>query len=65
MTPRLAQIWRHPIKAHGRERLDAAMLEPGQTLPWDRHWAVAHEAAHLAEGAWSPCANFSRAAKTG
>lgn len=65
MTPRLAQIWRHPIKAHGRERLQAVALEPGQTLPWDRHWAVAHEAARLAEGAWNPCANFSRAARTG
>lgn len=64
MTARLAQIWRHPIKAHGRERLDRASLAPGTTLPGDRHWAVAHDAARLEPGGWAPCANFARAAKT-
>lgn len=65
MTARLAQIWRHPIKAHGRERLTEANLTPGTTLPGDRHWAVAHDAARLEPGCWAACANFSRAAKTG
>lgn len=65
MTARLAQIWRHPIKAHGRERLAGVTLAPGTTLPGDRHWAVAHDAARLEEGRWNPCANFSRAARTG
>jgi len=59
----LAAIWRHPIKAHGREEMQAAELTPGQTLPGDRAWAVAHEAANADGSAWARCANFSRGAK--
>lgn len=59
---RLTRITRHPIKGHGREDLASVSLSPGACLPWDRHWAVAHDAARLAEG-WSPCANFARGAK--
>jgi hypothetical protein len=62
MMPRLAQISRHPIKSHGRERLSRVMLTKDRALPWDRHWAVAHEAARLVPG-WNPCANFARGAK--
>ena len=58
----LSSIWRHPIKAHGREELASVLLSAGECLPFDRHWAVAHEAARLKEG-WNPCANFSRGAK--
>ena len=63
MTGSLAQIWRHPIKAHGAEPLNAATIPPGGTLPWDRVWAVAHEAARLEGDGWARCANFSRGAK--
>lgn len=59
---RLTRITRHPIKGHGREDLASVSLSPGACLPWDRHWAVAHEAAKLNDG-WSPCSNFARAAK--
>ncbi len=59
---RLAGIWRHPIKALGREGLEAVGLEAGRTLPFDRAWAVAHEAARLEGEGWQPCVNFSRAA---
>lgn len=62
MTGRLAQICRHPIKGHGRETLASVRLLAGACLPWDRHWAVAHEAAQLAPG-WNPCVNFARGAK--
>jgi hypothetical protein len=62
MTARLARIFRHPIKGHGREELAAVDLIPGACLPWDRHWAVAHEAARLTDG-WNPCVNFARGAK--
>ena len=62
MSLRLAHIFRHPIKSHGREELDAVALTEGRCLPWDRHWAVAHEAARLM-GNWADCANFSRGAK--
>lgn len=60
---RVAHIWRHPIKSHGVEAIDSVALTEGRCLPWDRHWAVAHEAS-LADGSnWVPCVNFSRGAK--
>lgn len=62
MTARLDRISRHPIKGHGREDLAAVLLTAGACLPWDRQWAVAHEAAKLSPG-WNPCVNFARGAK--
>jgi uncharacterized protein len=62
MTIRLAHIFRHPIKAYGREPLASVRLSAGQGLPFDREWAVAHEAAQLTPG-WNPCMNFTRGAK--
>ncbi len=41
----LAHIVRHPIKSVGYEDLQNAPLSEGRVLPFDRHWAVAHEAA--------------------
>lgn len=58
----LAAIIRHPIKSVGHERITAASLTPGQALPFDRVWAVAHQAAKfgpdLAE--WAAKMNFLR-----
>jgi uncharacterized protein len=62
MTGTLAQIHRHPVKGHGREALASVRLLAGECLPWDRHWAVAHEAARLTDG-WNRCINFARGAK--
>ena len=45
MSPRVTALWRHPIKSHGREALTRARLTAGATMPWDRTWAVAHDAA--------------------
>jgi hypothetical protein len=59
MTARLAQIWRHPLKALGREDLEEARLTPGRWLPFDRLWAVEHAAAKPGEG-WRAKANFLR-----
>jgi len=59
----VAHLWRHPIKAHGREALEMVALSEGETLPWDRHWAVAHEAAKTTGSEWAHCANFSRGSK--
>lgn len=59
----LARIFRHPIKSHGRESLERVTLVAGQTMPLDRRWAVAHEAARLEGTGWAPCANFSRGSK--
>lgn len=63
MTARVAGLWRHPIKSHGREALDAVTLTAGQAMPWDRRWAVAHEASKAVGDEWVPCANFSRGSK--
>ncbi len=62
MTGSLAHIARHPIKSHGREDLAKVTLTPGDGLPFDRHWAVAHDAAKLVPG-WNPCVNFARGSK--
>ena len=59
---RLAAICRHPVKGIGREALAAVTLSAGQGLPFDRHWAVAHEGARLVPG-WNACNNFLRGAK--
>ena len=61
--PRVRALWRHPIKGHGREALDSVTLIKGRTIPWDRRWAVAHEAAQTDGTGWAPCANFSRGSK--
>ncbi len=63
MTKALAQIWRYPIKSHGREALEQVALEAGRTMSWDRTWAVAHEGTRTDGTEWAPCANFSRGAK--
>ena len=63
MTGRVAHIFRHPIKSHGREALETVTLTAGQTMPWDRTWGVLHEAAKTDGTAWAPCVNFSRGSK--
>jgi uncharacterized protein YcbX len=63
MTGRLARIDRHPIKSHGRETIAAVNVSAGRTLPWDRRWAVLHEAARVDGAEWAPCVNFSRGSK--
>ena len=58
----LAEIWRHPVKSLGWERLAAAALAPGACLPGDRVWAVAHGASAFDPAApgWVACKNFIR-----
>ncbi len=58
----VSALWRHPIKAHGRESVGHVSLVEGQTFPWDRRYAVAHERAKTEGGEWARCVNFSRAA---
>ena len=62
MTGRVHSLWRHPIKAHGREQIETATVIPGQALPGDRIWAVLHEAAAFDGSGWARCSNFTRAA---
>ena len=62
MTGRLTHIFRHPIKSIGWESLASVELITGAALPFDRHWAVAHEAAEF-EGTpqgWYAKRNFVR-----
>jgi len=56
----VASLWRYPIKSHGREALGAIALSVGQTIPWDRHWAVTHADTKFdrADPAWAYCRNF-------
>lgn len=63
MTGRITDILRYPIKSHGREAVARVVLSEGQSLPWDRRWAVAHEASEADGSAWVPCRNFTRGAK--
>ncbi|RZW12435.1 MAG: MOSC domain-containing protein [Rhodobacteraceae bacterium] len=63
MSGVLTRIERHPIKSHGRETLSRTEVRAGRTLPWDRHWAVLHQAATVDGSEWVPCANFSRGSK--
>ena len=60
---KLVEIWRHPIKSHGREYLESVCLTAGKTLPWDRAWAVTHEKSDADGTKWVPCQNFSRGSK--
>ena len=57
-------LWRHPIKSHGREALERVTLTPGRAMPYDRLWAIAHDAARAELGEWAACQNFSRGAKS-
>lgn len=60
----ITTIWRHPIKSHGREALDRVSLLEGQSMPYDRLWAIAHDAAKTDGNAWAACGNFSIGSKT-
>ncbi len=62
----VAALYRHPLKSHGREAIDEVTLTKGQTMPWDRHWAVTHEATKFDESdpKWMHCRNFMIGART-
>jgi MOSC domain-containing protein len=40
MTARIQSIYRYPVKGLTPEKLDSVRLEPGQTLPADRKYAI-------------------------
>ncbi len=63
MNAGVTHLWRHPIKSHGHEAVQTVTVSPGQTMPGDRVWAVAHEASEADGSEWVPCANFSRGSK--
>ena len=59
-------LYRHPIKSHGRETIDEVRLTQGETMPWDRVWAVTHEATKFDANApqWASCHNFMIGSRT-
>ena len=59
----VTDIFRHPLKSHGREALKRVLLSKGKTMPWDRCWAVVHEASTADGSTWVHCVNFSRGSK--
>lgn len=63
MSMQVASVWRHPIKSHGREQLTTVTLTTGEAMPFDRLWAVAHDASKARDGQWASCQNFSRVSK--
>ena len=64
MTARVAEIWRHPIKSLGAERIAEVALSPGRTMPYDRAWALAHAKTRFDFDApdWVACQSFLRCA---
>lgn len=56
----VTSLWRHPIKSHGREALAFVDLVAGESMPWDRRWAVTHGDTKFdaANPAWVMCRNF-------
>lgn len=57
-------LWRHPIKSHGRESLTRVSLTEGRAMPYDRLWAIAHNAAKADGTGWAACQNFNRGAQS-
>lgn len=59
-TPRIAKIYRYPVKGLSPEPLEAVTLSPGKTLPHDRRFAIAHGSSLYDPGdpAWAPKRQF-------
>lgn len=64
MAGAVTQLWRHPIKSHGREALERVALSPGKALPWDRFWAVQHDQSKHDGVGWADCMNFMIGTRT-
>jgi len=64
MTAEVTDIWRHPLKSHGREALESVTMIAGQTMPGDRVWAVANELSKADGSKWVVCGNFSRGSQS-
>jgi len=60
----VAELWRHPIKSHGRETLSSVDFIAEKCMPWDRHWAVTHDTTKFDDTGWAHCRNFMIGART-
>jgi len=65
MTARLKSIYRYPVKGLSAASMASAMLAPGETLPDDRRFAIAHGSTQFdpADPQWLPKNNFLMLAK--
>ncbi|MEM6906999.1 MAG: MOSC N-terminal beta barrel domain-containing protein, partial [Pseudomonadota bacterium] len=63
MSATLARICRHPVKSLGEEEIGEVTLTPGQHMPWDRVWAVAHGSSDF-DGSWTEPRNFVHQARS-
>ncbi len=59
----ISALYRHPLKSHGREEMQSVTLHAGQSMPFDRRWAVAHDGSTADGRTWVSCQHFSRGAK--
>ena len=60
MSINIAAIYRYPVKGLTPEPLDRVLLSPGQGLPQDRRFAIAHGSTRIDPTAptWMPKTNF-------
>ncbi len=60
MPVNLASIYRYPVKGLTPEKLDRVVLSPGEGLPQDRRFALAHGSTRIDPAAptWLPKSNF-------
>jgi len=60
MSINLASIYRYPVKGLTPEPLESVTLSPGEGLPQDRRFAMAHGSTRIdpAAPAWLPKSNF-------
>jgi len=65
MTARLQSIYRYPVKGLSAAPMSSAVLSPGETLPDDRRFAIAHGSTKFDPAApqWLPKSNFLMLAK--
>ncbi len=64
MTAQVTALFRYPIKSVGSEVVEAVTVLEGQTMPWDRTWAIMHENAKTDGSEWARCSNFLRVASS-
>ena len=64
MTAEVVRLVRYPVKSVGLEEVDCVELIAGQTMPWDRTWAITHEHSKADGTEWARCLNFLRVASS-
>lgn len=64
MTATVTALFRYPIKSVGSEAVEAVTLSEGQTMPWDRTWAILHAHSKTNGAEWARCMNFLRVASS-